>query len=409
MIPFSPPHITQEIIDEVVDTLQSGWITTGPKTKLFEQRICEYCGNPATLAVNSSTSGMKLILSWFGIGPGDEVIIPAYTYCATANVVIQSGATPVMVDISEEDFNISVKNIRSAITKKTKAIIPVDIAGYPCDYDAINALVREVEIVKLFDPKNKNQFKLGRILVLSDSAHSIGAKKQDKMAGCLTDISVFSFHAVKNITTAEGGAICLNLPEPFCNQEIYKYLNILTLHGQTLCALEKTKGGCWEYDVIEPGFKCNMTDIHASIGLVQLSHYKDELLQKRKKIFEYYNQRLTGYTWAQLPLYESNNISSSFHVYTLRINNISENDRNRIIQVIKDKGVCVNVHFKPLPMLTAYKKLGYNIDDYPISYKNYESEISLPVYADLSKNDLQTIVDVLIESLEEHFISVNES
>jgi len=401
MIPFSPPMINQEIIDEVIDTLKSGWITTGPKAKLFEKRLSKYCGNIATLAVNSGTSGMKLILNWFGVGPGDEVILPVYTYCATANVILQCGAVPVMVDINEDDFNISIERIRQAITKNTKVIMPVDIAGYPCDYDKINLLVKENSFVKIFNPKCKTQKILGRILVLSDSAHSIGATLNNKMAGSLTDISVFSFHAVKNITTAEGGAICLNLPESFNNQDIYNELNIMALHGQTVDAYTKSNNNSWQYDVIEPGFKYNMTDILASIGLVQLNQYNDDILVRRRKIFDFYYKKLCDYRWALLPPYMSKEKKSSCHFFALRIIGIDEEERNIIIRKIQGKGVNVNVHFKPLPLLTAYKNLGYKIEDFPVAYRNYSTEISLPVYYNLLDKHLKTIINAVVKSVEE--------
>ena len=271
-IPFSPPRMDQKIVDEVVDTLKSGWITTGPKTKEFERQLTAYCGNKATLAVNSNTIGLEVVLRWFGVQEGDEVIVPVYTYCATANVIVHCGAKPVMVDVNADDFDLSVENIRQAITPKTKVVMAVDLGGMPCDYDAIFDVVNSKEVRALFEPRTEVQEKLGRMLVLSDSAHSIGAEYKGRKAGSLADVSVFSFHAVKNLTTAEGGAIMLNLPEPFDNEEVYRYLCTFTLHGQNKDALAKTKKGAWRYDVLVSGFKGNMTDIQAwwSCGVTRM-------------------------------------------------------------------------------------------------------------------------------------------
>jgi len=399
MIPFSPPHISQEHIDEVIDTLRSGWITTGPKTKLFEKKLAEYCNVPNVLAVNSATFGLELMLRWFGVGKGDEVIVPAYTYVATANVIIHTGATPIMVDVNTNDFNINLNAIKEKITSKTKVIIPVDIAGFPVDYDAINSLVKDREIKKIFNAKNNIQEKLGRILVLADAAHSFGAKYNSKISGNLTDASVFSFHAVKNLTTAEGGAIALNLPLPFNNKDIYKYLNMFSLHGQSKDALAKTKVGNWRYDVLEAGYKGNMTDIQASLGLVSLRKYDSENLKRRKEIFDYYTTELSKYSWAEIPAYLTDKKETSYHLYLLRIRNITEEIRDKIIDDIFKNGVSVNVHFQPLPLLSVYKNKGYKIDDYPVSFDNYSRVITLPVYQDLSDDDLNKVVSVVIESV----------
>lgn len=401
MIPFSPPNITEEAINEVVDTLRSGWITTGPKTKLFEKKLTEYCGNKATLCVNSATFGLELILRWYGVGEGDEVIIPAYTYTATASTVIHVGAKPVMVDVNSDDFNINVEAIKKAITEKTKVIIPVDFAGLPVDIDKINNLVRSDEVVKLFKANSKNQQKLGRILVMSDAAHSFGAEYQGKRVGALTDIAVFSFHAVKNLTTAEGGAIALNLPDDFDNDEVYKYLNTFSLHGQSKDALAKTKKGAWKYDIIEPAYKGNMTDIQASLGLVALKNYDTETLKKRKYIFDKYSSAFVKYQWAQIPVYQDNIRKSSCHVYALRVKNITKNQRDEIIQKIFDKDVSVNVHFQPLPLLTAYKKLGYKINDYTLSFDNYCREISLPVFDTITDEQIEVVIRTVVSSVKE--------
>ncbi|MCF8298525.1 MAG: DegT/DnrJ/EryC1/StrS family aminotransferase [Saprospiraceae bacterium] len=400
MIPFSPPRMDQKIIDEVIDTLKSGWITTGPKTKLFEKKIAEYTSSDNVLCVSSGSGGLELMLLWFGIDEGDEVILPAYTYAATANVIIHTGAKPVFVDI-EDDFNISVKKIEAAITEKTKVIMPVDIAGFPCNYNEINNLVKRKDIVKKFNPKTKEQEILGRILVLSDAAHSIGAEYEGRKTGALTDITVFSFHAVKNLTTAEGGAVCLNLPKPFNNKEIYDYLCIKSLHGQNKDALAKSKIGNWKYDIVEAGYKFNMTDIQASMGLVELERYDSDMLVRRKQIFDKYSQGLSKYSWAKIPEYESRNKKTSYHVFLLRINGITEEQRDLIIQGIFNRGVSVNVHFLPLPMTTYYKNLGYKIEDYPHTYKNFAAEISLPVYYDLTDEQINHIVKSVIEAVEE--------
>lgn len=394
MIPFAPPRIDQAIIDEVIDTLKSGWITTGPKTKLFEKKLAEYCNVENVLCLNSATAGLELMLRWFGVKQGDEVIIPAYTYSATANVIIHCGAKPVLVDINEHDFNISINNIKSAINSKTKVIMPVDFAGFPCDYDELNQLIVQPEIIKLFNAEGDVQKKLGRILILSDAAHSFGALYNGKRNGAVTDVSVFSFHAVKNLTTAEGGAVALNLPAPFSNQEVYDYLCIFSLHGQNKDALAKLKKGNWKYDIIEAGYKCNMTDISASIGLVELSRY-NETLEKRKWIFETYNNFFKNKDYAILPISHIENKTSSYHLYTLRIKNITEQQRDTIIQEIFNDDVSVNVHFIPIPQLSYYKNLGYDIHRYPITYKCFSTEISLPVFYNLTEEQIKKVTEAV--------------
>ena len=401
MIPFSPPRIDQKVIDEVVDTLKSGWITTGPKTKEFERRLTAYCGNKATLAVNSNTVGLEVVLRWFGVQEGDEVIVPAYTYCATANVIVHCGAKPVMVDVNADDFDVCLEKVRRAITNKTKVIMPVDLGGMPCAYDELFELVETEEVKTLFQAKTEEQGKLGRMLILSDSAQSIGAEYKGRKAGSLADVSVFSFHAVKNLTTAEGGAIMLNLPEPFDNEEVYRYLCTYTLHGQNKDALAKTKKGAWRYDVLVSGFKGNMTDIMASIGLVELSRYEDDTLHYRKCIYDQYTDAFSRYGWAELPIYETEDRKSSYHVYCLRVKGITEQQRDEIIQRIFDKDVSVNVHFQPLPLLSAFKNKGYKIEDYPVAYDNYCREISLPVWYGLSEEMVKTVIDAVICSVEE--------
>ena len=394
MIPFSPPRIDQKVLDEVNAALISGWITTGPRTKLFEKKISEYCSCKTTVAVSSWTNGMEVLLRWWGIGPGDEVIIPVYTYCASANVVFHTGAKAIMVDINKEDFNISIEKIKEAITEKTKLIMPVDIGGLPCDYNQLKALINTPDIKRMFNPSNKKQEQLGRILVAADAAHSFGASYMGIKSGSIADVTCFSFHAVKNLTTAEGGAICFNLPEPFDHEEIYKEFCIKILHGQSKDALSKTKKGAWKYDVIEPGYKCNMTDIQAAIGLIELERYHENL-ERRAEIFRAYDQAFENQSWAITPIHTTDIKTSSYHLYLLRINNISEEQRDLIIQSIFDEDVSVNVHFQPLPLLTAYKNLGYDISDYSEAYQKFSCEISLPVYYSLSDENVLNVINAV--------------
>lgn len=389
MIPFSPPRIDQRVVDEVTAALLSGWITTGPRTKLFEKKITEYCGCQTTVAVNSWTAGMEILLRWWGVGPGDEVIIPVYTYCASANVVLHTGATPVMVDISADDFNISNEKIAAAITERTKVIMPVDLAGYPCDYDAIYQIVEANRAI--FQASNEKQEKLGRILIAADAAHSFGASYKGKVSGAIADVTCFSFHAVKNLTTAEGGAICFNLPSGFDHEEIYKEFCIKILHGQSKDALAKTQKGAWRYDVMEPGFKCNMTDLQAAIGLIELERYQENL-DRRKDIFAAYDAAFQQTSWAITPLHSTADKKTCYHLYQLRIADVSEEQRDAIIQEIFEQDVAVNVHFQPLPLLTAYKNLGYKMEDYPEAWNKYSTEISLPVYFNLTDEQVQQVI-----------------
>ena len=400
MIPFSPPRVDQKTIDAVTETLLSGWITTGPKTKLFEKKLAEYIGVSHVMALNSATAGLELMLRWFGVSEGDEVIIPAYTYCATANVITHCGAKVVFVDVNS-DFNINVEEIKKNITKNTKVIMPVDIGGMPVDYDEIMDLVKQPEIQKLFSPSSENQEKLGRIMVLADAAQSIGAKYKGKYTGTQADASSFSFHAVKNLTTAEGGGVALNLPQPFENEDIYKFLCLYSLHGQSKDALAKTQIGGWKYDIVEAGFKCNMTDIQAAIGLVELERYEDDTLVRRREIFDMYSNKLSEYDWANVPVYETNEKLSCYHVYMLRINPASEEIRDEIIKKISEKGVSVNVHFQPVPNFSFYRNQGYDAKNYPVAYKNYEQEISLPVFYNLTNEQINTVLEAVINSVEE--------
>ena len=395
-IPFSPPYIDDSVISEVVDSLKSGWITTGPKVKALEEEIGKLSGAQRVLCVNSWTSGAILVLRWLGLKPGDEVIVPAYTYSATAMAVLWAGGKPVMVD-SGEDFNISVEAIRRAVTPRTKAIIPVDIAGFPCDYKSIMALVEEPEIKAMFAATSDVQQQLGRILVLSDSAHSIGAHYEGRRSGSETDIAVFSLHAVKNITTAEGGAICLNMPAPFDNDELYAKMRLMTLNCQTKDAFTKSKAGGWRYDIVGQGMKVNMADVNAAIGLAQIRQYY-KLLAERKRVFMAYDEAVRNCSWAVTPPACTADKESSYHIYALRIKDITEEQRDAIIQEISKHEVAVNVHFIPMPMLTLFHDLGYDIKDYPKAYQNFAHEISLPIYPQLDDEKVQFVIDTVVEA-----------
>lgn len=398
-ISFSPPYVDDDVINEVVDSLKSGWITTGPKVKALEEEIKNFSNAKEVLCVNSWTSGAILMLRWLGVKPDDEVIIPAYTYSATALAVLHTGAKPIMVD-SGSDFNISIDAIKKAITSKTKAIIPVDIAGFPCDYNSIMALVSDSEIKSLFNPNSENQKKIGRILVLNDAAHSLGGWYTNNVrTGSETDIAIFSLHAVKNVTTAEGGAICLNLPEPFNNQELYVELRQMSLNCQTKDAFSKSKAGGWRYDITGLGMKINLADVNAAIGLAQIRKYP-ELLNERKRIFEQYNDAFSQLSWAIIPPSKENERVTSYHIYALRIKDFSEEKRDAMIELIAKSEVAVNVHFIPMPMLTFFKDMGYDIDDYPTAYNNFKSEISLPIYPQLTEEDVDFVIKTVISAYE---------
>ncbi len=393
-IPFSPPYIDEAVIDEVVDSLKSGWITTGPKVKALEEEIKLFSGARSVLCVNSWTSGAIMMLRWMGVNADDEVIVPAYTYSATALAVLHAGAKPVMVD-SGTDFNISVEAIRKAITPRTKAIIPVDIAGFPCDYDRIMALVQEPEIKNMFVPSSPVQEKLGRILVLNDAAHSLGARySAEKRTGCETDVAIFSLHAVKNVTTAEGGAICLNLPKPFDNEELYAELRMMSLNCQTKDAFSKSKAGGWRYDIVGFGMKINMADVNAAIGLAQIREYP-KLLQERKRVFQTYSEALGSCDWAILPPSCVDGKESSYHIYALRIKDCTEAQRDAMIEAIAEEEVAVNVHFIPMPMLSFFKNMGYSIEAYPQAYANYACEISLPIYPQLTDEMAHQVIEAV--------------
>ena len=398
-ISFSPPYIDDDVINEVVDALRSGWITTGPKVKALEEEIKNLSNAQEVLCVNSWTSGAIMMLKWLGVKEGDEVIVPAYTYSATALAVLHAGAKAIMVD-SGDDFNISVEAIRKAITPNTKAIIPVDIAGFPCDYDAIMSLVKEPEVKSQFVAETDNQQKLGRILVLNDAAHSLGAwYKKGMRTGSETDIAIFSLHAVKNVTTAEGGAICLNLPEPFNNEALYTELRQMSLNCQTKDAFSKSKAGGWRYDVVGFGMKINLADVNASIGLAQIRKY-EKLLTERKRVFETYDKAFSKYEWAILPQAEVGDKKTSYHIYALRIKDFTEELRDAMIEEITTKEVAVNVHFIPMPMLSFFKQQGYDINNFPVAYNNYKHEISLPIYPQLTEEEVDYVIESVIEAYE---------
>jgi hypothetical protein len=398
-ITFSPPDITEREIAEVVDTLRSGWITTGPKTKKFENEIAEYCGTKKVVALNSATAAMELALRLFDIGEGDEVITSAYTYTASASVVYHCGAKIILADTKKGEFNVDPKEIEKLITPRTKAIIPVDIAGLPADYTEIFEVVEKKR--NIFNAKKGTyQEKLGRILVLADSAHSFGSDYKEKKIGSVADITSFSFHAIKNLTTAEGGALTWNLPENFDNEEIYKELMLLALHGQNKDALAKLKAGAWKYDIVMPGYKCNMTDIMASIGLVQLQRYDGEILKKKEELVSYYEKYLGDLTdKIELPIFKNDIKESCKHLYMIRLKNQDEEKRNEVIAKLGENDIATNVHFQPLPLLTAYKKLGFKIGDYPNAYNQYKNEISLPLHDFLTEDDIKYICESLVKSL----------
>lgn len=404
-IPFSPPRIDDKTIAAVTEVLRSGWITTGPKTRELERRICEYTGAQKTLCLNSWTNAVELVLRWFGVGNDDEVILPAYTYAATANIVVHLGAKPVLVDCAENSFLADVEAIRKAITPKTKVIMPVDFGGLPFDLTSVMEMVNEKEVKALFTPTTENQKTLGRILVVSDAAHSFGATYQGKHTGSQCDVVGFSFHAVKNFTTAEGGAVTLNLPVPFDNEAIWKSLNISALHGQTKDALSKNQPGQWRYDIVEAGFKCNMTDIQAVIGLVELDRYDNDNLAHRKALCDRYTAHFEKHAWANCPVYSTEQGVSSYHLYPLRITGFSEAQRDELIVKCAEAGISTNVHFQPIPLLSFYKNQGYHMQDYPNAWSQYSNEISLPVYYDLTLEQVDFIAETLISSVEKIYRS----
>ena len=397
-IPFSPPDITDVEIENVIEVLKSGWITTGPKTKEFERKIADYCNTNRAICFNSATAGMEMTLRLLGIKEGDEVITSAYTYTASASVINHVGAKIVLVDTGVDSYEMDYEKLEEAITEKTKAIIPVDLAGVMCDYDKIFEIVNRKK--DLFKANNEIQEAIGRVAVLADGAHSFGASYKGKMAGSVADFTSFSFHAVKNLTTAEGGAVTWNSIDGIDDEEIYKRLNCLSLHGQTKDALAKTKIGSWEYDIIEPAYKCNMTDIMAAIGLAQLSRY-EELLNYRKDIIARYDKELMGRDDIHVLKHFTQDYTSSGHLYLIRLVGKDENFRNEVIIKMAEAGIATNVHYKPLPMLTAYKNLGFNIEDYPNAFNMYKNEITLPLNTTINLEQVEYVINMLLNSKEE--------
>ncbi len=396
-IPFSPPDISEMEVEEVVDTLRGTWITTGPKTKKFEEEISKLCGTNKTVCLNSATAALELILRVLGIGPGDEVIVPAYTYTASASPVYHVGAKIVLCDLAKDSFEMDYDKMGSLINEKTKAVIAVDIAGVICDYDKIYEIVNSKK--DLFKPNNEIQEKFGRMLVLSDCAHGIGAERNGLRSGNIADFTSFSFHAVKNLTTAEGGAATWKHYDFLDDEAIYKEFQLLSLHGQNKDALHKEGIGNWEYDIVGLYYKCNMTDIMASIGLAQLKRY-DELMNRRHEIIKKYDEAFKNLP-VKLLNHSDENHRSSGHLYLVRVNNIDKEMRNKIIVRMGELGVVTNVHYKPLPLLTAYKNLGFDIKDYPNAYHQFENEISIPLYSKLTDEDVDYIIESFIKVLGE--------
>ena len=390
-IPFSPPDITDAEIEAVIKAMKSGWITTGPRTKELEKRLAKYVGTNKAVCINSATAAMELTLRIFGIGPGDEVITSAYTYTASASVIEHVGAEIVLVDTAPDSFEMDYAKLADAITEKTKAIIPVDIAGKMCDYDTIFKIVESKK--ELFKPNNELQWLFNRVIVMTDAAHAFGAERNGMKCGQVADFTCFSFHAVKNFTTAEGGAVVWRNECGLDDEWLYKQFMLYSLHGQSKDALAKTQKGAWEYDIVFPAYKCNMTDIMASIGLVQLDRYED-LLERRREIIEMYDRALRPLGIHCLQHY-GEDYTSSGHLYLMRIPEISEEKRNEVIIKMAEAGVACNVHYKPLPMFTAYKNLGFDIKDYPNAYKQYVNELTLPLHTLLSDEDVEYVVENL--------------
>ena len=396
-IPFSPPDISDGEINEVIDTLKSGWITTGPKTKELERRLSEFTNTPKTVCLNSATAALELTLRVLGIGEGDEVIVPAMTYTASCSVIYHVGAKAVIVDISEDSHEMDYAALANAITENTKAVIPVDLAGIPCDYNKIFEVVENKK--HLFKANSEYQEKLGRVAVVADGAHALGSTYKGKEIGSVADFTTFSFHAVKNFTTAEGGSVTWKQNENFDNEELYREYQIYSLHGQTKDALAKTKAGSWEYDIVIPGYKCNLTDIAASIGLVQLDRYP-KLLERREDIISQYNKGFEGTRITALS-HSSEDYRSCGHLYITHVEGATFEQRGEIIVKMAERGISCNVHYKPLPLLTAYKNLGFDIENYPNAYNYYVKEITLPLHTRLSDEDVAVIIENFKEIVEE--------
>ena len=388
-IPFSLPDITEDEVNEVIDTLKSGWITTGPKTNELERRLSEFTTTPKTVCLNSATAALELVLRVLGIGEGDEVIVPAMTYTASCSVIYHVGAKAVIVDIQKDGHEMDYEALENAITEKTKAVIPVDLAGIPCNYDKIFEVVNAKK--SLFKANSEYQEKLGRIAVVADGAHALGSVYKGVKVGAVADFTTFSFHAVKNFTTAEGGSVTWKENPNFDDEELYKEFQIYSLHGQTKDALAKTKAGSWEYDIVIPGYKCNMTDIMASIGLVQLDRYP-KLLERRVELVEQYNKAFEGTRVVPL-IHYADTYKSSGHLYITHIKGATYEQRGEIITKMAERGISCNVHYKPLPLLTAYSNLGFDIKDYPNAYDYFVNEVTLPLHTRLSDEDVKVIVE----------------
>ena len=388
-IPFSPPDIGEDEIKEVVDTLKSGWITTGPKTKLFEQRIAGYCRTNRAVCLSSATACMEMTLRILGVGPGDEVITSAYTYTATASVVCHVGAKLVLVDTAPDSFQMDYGKLEAAVNERTKVIIPVELGGVICDYDRLFQIVKEKQT--LFQPANEIQKQIGRVVLMADAAHGFGAVRDGKMCGEIADFTCFSFHAVKNLTTGEGGAVTWKDIPGVDNEALYKAYMLRSLHGQSKDALAKTKLGAWEYDIVAPYYKCNMTDIMASIGLAQLKR-SPEILKRRHQIIEMYDRALEGLPVTRLVHFECGSISSG-HLYLVRLTGKNREFTNQVISGMAEAGVAANVHYKPLPLLSAYRNLGFDIKDYPNALRMFENELTLPLHTCLTDEQVRYVTD----------------
>lgn len=389
-IPFSPPDISELEIEQVTEALRSGWITTGPKTKELERQVAEFCGTSRAVCLGSQTACAEMTLRLLGVGEGDEVITSAYTYTATASVVCHVGAKLILVDTQKDSLEMDYDQLEAAITEKTKVVIPIDLAGIPCDYEKIYSIVEKKKA--MFHPTNKIQEAIGRVIVMADAAHAFGAKLNDgRMVGSIADFSNFSFHAVKNFTTAEGGAVTWKSIEGIDDEELYHQYQLLSLHGQSKDALAKTQLGAWEYDIVGPWYKCNMTDVAAGIGLAQMQRYKG-ILARRKEIIEKYNAAFKPMGIEVLEHYNDVHQSSG-HLYITRVPGITLNQRHEIIVKMAEVGVACNVHYKPLPMMTAYKNLGFDIKDYPNAYKRFENEITLPLHTKLTDEEVEYVIE----------------
>ena len=399
-IPFSPPDITQAEVQEVAEALLSGWITTGPKTKELERKVADYCGTKFAVCLNSQTACSQMTLRLLGVGPGDEVITTAYTYTATASVVCHVGAKLILIDTQRDSLEMDYDAMEAAITERTKAIIPVDLAGIPCDYERIFAAVERKRHLYQADPNNDIQTALGRILVLADTAHAFGAYCGDRPAGCLADFSSFSFHAVKNLTTAEGGALTWNEIPGIGSADIYKRMQLLSLHGQSKDALAKVQLGAWDYDIVGTWYKCNLTDIAAAVGLAQMNRY-EQMLARRREIIGRYDAALKPLGVQVLDHYNDRHTSSG-HLYLTRVPGITVEQRNEIIQKMAARGIACNVHYKPLPMHTAYKNLGFQLEDYPNAYAQFANEITLPLHTKLTDEQVRYVADNFVEILKEY-------